>query len=152
VKPEHHSIAGNTQRLPGCRGCRNVPGNNLISASDGSTGFTNGVNNDQVGTDCHAVECLFGGPRKLWRSDTDTCVVAGSTAINAGNNCVTDVAHCGDASIPQLTTDQRGFARQVNGTVDIGAVESRGFTIAAPAAHRRVRRSVRPSVRRYWRR
>src|SRR4029078_11506148 len=52
-----------------------------------------------------------------------------SAAIDAGDNCVADVAHCGEAGLPQLTTDQRGFERQVKGTVDIGAFESRGFTI-----------------------
>ena len=57
-------------------------------------------------------------------------LLPGSPAINAANNCVTDVAHCGDANLPQLTSDQRGFGRQVNGTVDIGSFESRGFTIA----------------------
>src|SRR5262249_20577649 len=35
------------------------------------------------------------------------------------------------ASIPQLLNDQRGFNRKTNGTVDMGAFESRGFTIAA---------------------
>src|SRR6185369_1275441 len=88
-------------------------------------------NNDQVGTIATPLNALlavlgnYGGPTQTH------ALLPGSTAINAGSNCVTDVAHCGDASIPQLTTDQRSFARQVNGTVDIGAVESRGFTIAA---------------------
>ena len=96
-------------------------GNNLIGASDGSTGFTNGVNNDKVGTVASPLNALlaplgnYGGPTQTF------ALLPGSPAINAANNCVTDVAHCGDANIPQLTSDQRGFGRQVNGTVDIGS-------------------------------
>jgi hypothetical protein len=61
-----------------------------------------------------------------------THALPNSTALDAGDNCVTDVAHCGDANITQLTSDQRGagFSRQVDGpdgdataTVDIGAYE-----------------------------
>ena len=48
-------------------------------------------------------------------------LLPGSPAIDAGNN----------ALIPAgVTTDQRGLPRIVNGTVDIGAFESSGFTIA----------------------
>ncbi len=48
-------------------------------------------------------------------------LLPGSPAIDAGNN----------ALIPAgITTDQRGLARVVNGTVDIGAFESSGFTLA----------------------
>ena len=46
-----------------------------------------------------------------------------SPALNAGSNTL--------ATNAGLTTDQRGFARISNTTVDIGAFESRGFTIAA---------------------
>ena len=112
-------------------GTFNSQGNNFIGKRDGSAGLTNGVNNDQVGTIATPLNALlavlgnYGGPTQTH------ALLPGSTAIDTGNNCVTDVAHCGDASIPQLTTDQRSFGRQVNGTVDIGAFESRGFTIAA---------------------
>jgi hypothetical protein len=47
-----------------------------------------------------------------------------SPAIDAGDDCVADVAHCSDNSISQLTTDQRGYARKTGAHVDIGAVES----------------------------
>src|SRR5262249_24072908 len=59
-------------------------------------------------------------------------LLSNSTALDAGDNCVTDVAHCGNANIPQLTTDQRGtgFSRLIDGpdvdataNVDIGAYE-----------------------------
>ena len=52
-------------------------------------------------------------------------LLPGSPAIDAGSNDL----------IPEgVTTDQRGQARIVNGTVDIGAFESRGFTWLVPAA------------------
>ena len=47
-------------------------------------------------------------------------LLAGSPAINAGNNCVLTKNGCGDGN-PALSTDQRGFDRV--GTVDIGAFE-----------------------------
>jgi hypothetical protein len=52
-------------------------------------------------------------------------LLPGSPAIDAGSNTLAV-----DASGDPLTTDQRGSDRIVNGTVDIGAYESKGFTIA----------------------
>lgn len=50
--------------------------------------------------------------------------VSGSPAINAGQNCVTDLS-CASNNPPfALTEDQRGLARLSEGTVDIGAVET----------------------------
>src|SRR5262249_11765223 len=109
-------------------------GNNLIGASDGSSGFINGVNNDQVGTAASTLNALL-APLGSYGGLTQTfALLPGSRAIDAGNNCVTDSTHCSDSSSPQLTEDQRGFGRQV-GTVDIGAFESRGFTIATTSGN-----------------
>ena len=59
-------------------------------------------------------------PLKPYHGLTSTMdPLPGSRAIDAGNN----------ASIAGVTTDQRGLARMVNGTVDIGAIETGGFGI-----------------------
>ena len=56
----------------------------------------------------------YGGPTQTM------ALLPGSPAIDAGSN----------ALIPGgVTTDQRGVSRIVNGTVDIGAVESQGYTL-----------------------
>src|SRR5262249_52479582 len=92
------------------------PSNALIG---GSTPHNNINQNARL-----AALANYGGP-------TEThALLPGSPAIDAGANCVTDVAHCGDSNIPQITSDQRGFARQAGSTVDIGSFESRGFAIA----------------------
>lgn len=86
-------------------------GNNLIGNSTDSTGFTNGVNGDIVGTAVAPINPLF-GPLQNNGGQTDTrALLLGSPAINAGNNADT------------AATDQRGSARIVGGTIDIGAYE-----------------------------
>ena len=93
-------------------------GNNLIGKTNGSRGW---VGSDLTGTIAAPLNALlaplgnYGGPTQTM------ALLPGSPAIGAGNN----------ALIPAgVTTDQRGFTRIVNGTVDIGAFESSGFTIA----------------------
>lgn len=107
-------------------------GHNLIGRSPAGNGFTNGSNGDQVGTSASPINPLlavlgnYGGPTKTY------ALLPGSPAINAGDNCVLD-----DTCTPtlgfSLTTDQRGagFPRAAGTNVDIGAFESRGFTITA---------------------
>jgi large repetitive protein len=125
-----NTIVANTPGAVGdVSGTFNSQGNNLIGKSNGSTGFTNGVNFDQVGSVAAPLNALmaalgnYGGPTQTH------ALLPGSPAIDLGSNS--------GVTNPPLTgppfTDQRGtgFARIVNANVDIGAFESRGFTIAA---------------------
>ncbi len=99
-----------------------------VIGTGGAGGLVNGVNNNQVGVSDPGLAPLAsnGGPTLTH------ALLSSSPALDAGDNCVTQAAHCGDASIPQLTTDQRGngYNRIVDGpdgdataTVDIGAFE-----------------------------
>jgi len=108
-------------------------GHNLIGKSDGSSGFTNGNNGDQVGTIASPLNPQLGPLANNGGSTKTHALLSTSPALDAGDNCVTQAAHCSDADIPQLLTDQRGtvFSRLVDGpdvdttaTVDIGAYET----------------------------
>jgi CSLREA domain-containing protein len=100
----------------------NLIGDALLS------GLTNGVNNNQLFvTNPRLAPLASNGGATQTHAPLST-----SPALDAGDNCVTQAAHCGDANIPQLLTDQRGpgFSRLVDGpdanttaTVDIGAYE-----------------------------
>ena len=91
-------------------------GYNLIGKSNGSTGFTNGINNDLVGSVASPIDPLLGGAGLL----------PGSPAIDKGS------------AVNGITTDIRGLTRPVdllgyanapggNGS-DIGAFEVQGGT------------------------
>jgi hypothetical protein len=109
-------IAGNATDL-GSGTVGTSLGHNLIGNIGSGTGFTNGVNGDQVGTGASPIDPLLsslannGGPAPTF------ALLLGSSAIDAGDNGI----------IPSgVTSDQRGpgFARiSGNGTVDIGAFE-----------------------------
>ena len=104
-------------------------GHNLVGKSDNSTGFTNGSNGDLVGTIAAPVNPLL-GPLANYGGPTQTmALLPGSLALNAGDNAAIINPPFGGPPF----TDQRGvgFNRIVNATVDIGAFESRGFTISA---------------------
>jgi hypothetical protein len=94
--------------------------NNLIGTG-GSGGLVNGASGNLVGVANVLLAPLgnYGGP-------TETMpLLPGSPAIDAGSNALAvDPA----TNLP-LTTDQRGFARIVGGTVDIGAYEVQASTI-----------------------
>jgi hypothetical protein len=133
AKVRNTIIAGNTGTSPELLGFFTSEGNNLIGKSDGTNGFSNGSNGDKVGTVALPLDPLL-GPLANNGGPTQThALLPGSPAIDSGNNCVVLASGSGGCLTTPLTTDQRGagFPRQVNGTVDIGAFESRGFTIAA---------------------
>ena len=88
-------------------------GYNLVGVNGNAGGFQT-IATDRVlaGEVSTAITALgdYGGATQTF------ALVPNSPAIDAGNN----------ASTP--ATDQRGLARIVNGTIDIGSFESRGFT------------------------
>ena len=106
-------VADNQADRPDLSGSFSSLGNNLIGDTTGSTGFINGLNGDQAGSDTDPIDPMLeeladnGGPTPTH------ALAAGSPAIDNGNN---DVAP---------DTDQRGagFPRIVQGVIDIGAFE-----------------------------
>ena len=86
---------------------------NLIGV-DGTGGLSNGTNGNQVGV----TDALLGGLANNGGYTQTVALLPNSPALNAGDN----------TGAP--ATDQRGIARPQQGTVDIGAYESRGFTLA----------------------
>ncbi|PYT01519.1 MAG: hypothetical protein DMF63_01340 [Acidobacteria bacterium] len=97
-------------------------GNNIITDARNSNGFVNGVNNDQVSNN-NAIDPLL-GPLMNNGGQTDTrALLAGSPAINAGNNCIS-TGNCSTNPPFRLNNDQRsGFARLNGAAVDVGAFE-----------------------------
>ncbi|HEX9005067.1 MAG TPA: putative Ig domain-containing protein, partial [Blastocatellia bacterium] len=89
-------------------------GHNLDS--DGTSGFNNGANGDQVGTSSAPLNARLGLLADNGGPTQTVALLPGSPAINAGTN--TDAP----------ATDQRNVSRV--GLTDIGAFESRGFTLA----------------------
>ncbi|HWX21054.1 MAG TPA: LamG-like jellyroll fold domain-containing protein [Candidatus Binatia bacterium] len=97
-------------------------GYNFIGAGDGSTGFTNGINQDQLGTSASPLNPLLNGQLSLYNGGPTFTFMPGITSplIDRGKSF-------------GATTDQRGYLRTVDfaefpnapggdGT-DIGAVE-----------------------------
>jgi CSLREA domain-containing protein len=110
---------------PDLKGTFNSRDYNLIGDTSGG---------DLAGTTTHNivnVNALLGPLANNGGLTLTHALLPNSPALDAGDNCVTQATHCGDANIPQVTTDQRGFNRPVDGpdvdttaTVDIGAYET----------------------------
>ncbi len=94
-------------------------GNNLDG--DGSSGFTNGVNGDLVGTASNPLDALLGPLADNGGPTRTHALLPGSPAIDAGGNALVR-----DANGNHLWFDQRGqgFLRLIGGAVDVGAFEA----------------------------
>jgi hypothetical protein len=89
---------------------------NFIGIIDAAivTGLTNGTNGNHVGTAANPLDPLLGPLQNNGGATPTRAPLAGSPLIDAGFN----------VALPAGTlTDQRGFLRIINNTVDIGAVE-----------------------------
>jgi hypothetical protein len=105
-------IAGNSGgNAPDISGNISSAVNNLVGNGSGSTGVNNGDNGNQVGTGGSPIDPKLGSLRDNGGPTMTVALLAGSPAIDAGSN----------SNAPG--TDQRGFNRPVNGTIDIGAYE-----------------------------
>ena len=124
-------IAGNAAPTsPDVAGALTSLGHNLIGNNSGAT--ITPTTGDLIGTAAAPINPLL-APLANYGGPTQThALLPGSPAINAGNNCVLTNTCASNNLGFNLTTDQRGagFNRQVGNAVDIGAFESRGFTLA----------------------
>ncbi len=91
-------------------------GHNLIGQSDGSTGITNGVNDDLAGTSASPLAPKLGGLADFGGPTPTVTLLLGSPAIDAGDDTLL-------SSPFNLTTDQRSSPRKAGAHVDIGAFE-----------------------------
>ncbi len=99
-------------------------GNNLITDSRNSTGFTNGVLDDQVSAK-NAINAQLGPLADNGGQTNTRALLAGSPAIDRGNGCVY-FSECVNVPgpAPRLFWDQRrNHGRHSGGTVDIGSFE-----------------------------
>jgi hypothetical protein len=123
---------------PDVSGTFTSAGNNLIGNSGSASGF--GVAGDQIGNSASPLDPRL-GPLANNGGPTQThALLADSTAIDAGNNCVLTNS-CSPSLGLSLTTDQRGagFNRAIDGngdgsaTVDIGAYEVQSLLVTNTA-------------------
>jgi hypothetical protein len=113
-----NTVTGINITGPDVSGAFTSQGHNLIGKGDGSTGFSNGTNGDQVGTIALPLDPKVGPPQNNGGPTPTVALLPGSPAIDAGDDSVL-------GSPLFLTTDQRGpgFPRNFGAHVDIGAFE-----------------------------
>ncbi len=117
---------GSPSDIPGGSGSNltAASAHNLIGDAATAGGLANGVNGNIVGVDPLLGQLADnGGPTQT------IALLAGSPAIDNGDNTLVPIDP--STGLP-VTTDQRGFTRVVNGTVDIGAFEDQ-VVVTTPA-------------------
>ncbi len=98
-------------------------GHNLDS--DGTSGLSNGVNGDLVGTSGSPIDPLLGPLQDNGGPTYTMALLIGSPALNTG--------YCGDAQGVPLKVDQRGFPRSDSTGCDIGAYENEPLLLVCPS-------------------
>jgi hypothetical protein len=110
-----------------------IAGNSGIATSPDATGTFNslgtniignvGVSAGWIASDLQNVNPMLGALANNGGFTNTFLPMPGSPAIDAGQNCVTDLSCAASNPATAITNDQRGVARPANGTVDIGSVE-----------------------------
>jgi hypothetical protein len=96
--------------------------NNFIGIAHPGSGYTNGVNGNIIGTAAAPADPQLGPLLDNGGGIPTHSLRSRSAAIDAGSNELSQDNH-GDPE----NADQRGFVRQVNSTVDIGAFEANSW-------------------------
>jgi uncharacterized repeat protein (TIGR01451 family) len=106
-----------------CAGAVNTSDHNLIGNADGSSGFGLGNSGDLLGSTANPLNPQLGLLANNGGPTQTLALLPGSPAINAGDNSAQSVTG---------PFDQRGqgFARVVDGTIDIGAFEFQDYDLA----------------------
>jgi hypothetical protein len=129
-----NTIIGRDLNTSSLSGAFTSLGGNIITDARNSTGFTNGVNGDQVSND-NSIDPLLGNLDFHGGQTWNFALLPGSVAIDRGNNCVVN-GNC-PAPVPanfSLRYDQRkNYSRQAGGTVDVGAFEYNTGTLSSSA-------------------
>jgi CSLREA domain-containing protein len=123
-------LAKNTGINPDYQGRSSGARNSLIGITDQTSGFINGMNGNVVGSAANPANPQLGVLTADNGGGLPThALLSTSPAIDAGNNAFAFTR----AGLPQLT-DQRGFHRIVNSTIDMGAYEFNAQPAAASSA------------------
>lgn len=111
-----------------------VSGNSGIAASPDATGTYSSLGNNIIGNVGTSVGWIVAdlqntnpvlSPLGFYGGNgLSFALLSSSPALNAGQNCVTDLTCATNNPTVALTADQRGAIRPTNSTVDIGAFES----------------------------
>jgi len=121
-------IAANVGRDPDAAGSFNSQGRNLIGVVTAQN--TGWVASDLTGTADAPLDPRL-APLGDYGGPTPTiALLAGSPALDHGDNALLSLS-----GQPSITTDQRGFARIFNGTVDIGAFEAQPPAVGGDLNH-----------------
>ncbi|HLM01240.1 MAG TPA: FG-GAP-like repeat-containing protein [Pyrinomonadaceae bacterium] len=106
--------------------------NNLIRNGDGSTGITNGVNGNLVGTANSQINPMLGSLADNGGVTKTRALLPGSPAVNAGNNAFA----VNPLNSQPLRFDQRNLQRvsPAGGTVDMGAFELGSTSVPTTAS------------------
>ena len=117
-------VAGNNGAAasPDMTGAVTSLGNNIIGNVGTSTGW--------VGTDLQNTAPVLAPFGFYGGIGNSYALLSGSPALDAGQNCVTNLTCPTDNPNLAVTTDQRGAARPFNTTVDIGAFEANTSYVA----------------------